>query len=157
MPYSVLSVCHEGAASLDQLGWRTYTMALPSNRKRFAMSLPDPQSITVNAVATSLPRVSVGPNQSVYQAADGSYKMTVSHQYQGKRIRSLVRFDSTKYEDSPTLTGVTVPSDMSVQLVINRPTVGFFGTADEDFVKGVLANLSASGYAIVPKLMGGEN
>jgi len=52
--------------------------------------LADPQSVTVNAVAISLPTVRRGVDTSTYRAADGNTELVLSHSY-GKRVRRVVR------------------------------------------------------------------
>jgi len=39
----------------------------------------DPQSVTVNSVAQSLPAIAREANASVYQKDDATYKLTISH------------------------------------------------------------------------------
>jgi hypothetical protein len=48
------------------------------------MAFADPQSVTINAVAQSLPRVSTGNNESTYLKDDGTVKLSFRHSY-GKR------------------------------------------------------------------------
>lgn len=120
------------------------------------MAFADPQSITINAVAQSLPRVSVGPNASVYQKDDASYKETVSHQY-GKRTRRSLRLDYTITAADPLITGTNRTYSMSAYLVVDVPPSGFTIAAQKLQVDGLLAYLSASSGAKVTQLLGGEN
>jgi len=87
--------------------------------------LSDPQSVTVNAVAKSMPRVSSTGKSAVYEAADSLYKLTVSHQITaGNRIRSLVRMDHKAVVTNP-LDSTNDYDQQSVQIVFDRPSFGF--------------------------------
>lgn len=81
----------------------------------------DPQSITINTVATSLPRVTVGAYNGVYASADGNVKMTISHQNRKSGVEStLVRFDQKVTVSNP-LTGLPSSQTITNYLVIQRP------------------------------------
>lgn len=84
----------------------------------------DPQSITVNAVAKSMPRIDSDGTSAIYQTADESFKMTISHQKSAKRIRSVVRVDQRVIAADP-LTAVNAYQTLSTYLVIDRPVTGF--------------------------------
>jgi hypothetical protein len=58
--------------------------------------LADPQSVTINAVATSLAKTSPGPNQNVYTSADGNTTMTTKQNLTAKRFRREVRLSQKK-------------------------------------------------------------
>jgi hypothetical protein len=114
----------------------------------------DPQSVTINSVAVSLPRTSSGANNGAFNSADGNTKMTVAHQY-GKRNRRTVRLDSRKIAADPLLDGVSREYTMSAYLVIDHPTVGFSNTEIENNTKGLTDKLASAGF--VTKLLGGES
>jgi len=119
------------------------------------MAFADPQSVTVNAVAQSLPRVSTGANSSVYQKDDATYKLTHSHQY-GKRNRHTTRLDNRKVAPD-VFTSDNVAYSMSCYLVIDAPITGFTNAELKQIVDGLTAYLTASSGANVTKLLGGEN
>lgn len=87
----------------------------------------EPQTVTINAVAKTLPRVSFGDRKGVFEDTLGN-RLTVSHST-GKRNRHIVRLDVTKTAVDPLLDGVSKEYSMSAQLIIDVPPVGF--TADE--------------------------
>jgi hypothetical protein len=116
----------------------------------------DPQTVTINAIANTLPRISSGPNSSVYQKEDGNVKMTISHQY-GKRNRRQVRVDFRKVAADPLATGYNKEYSFSTYLVVDHPPVGFTNTEVKYVVDALSAYLSASSGANVTKLLGGEN
>lgn len=119
------------------------------------MAFADPQSVTVNAVAQSMPRVSSGVNTGAFQKEDTTYKLSFSHQY-GKRTRRQVRLDNNKI--APDLfTSDNVKYSASVYLVIDQPVVGYTNAELKLIVDGFAAYLTASSGANITKLLGGEN
>lgn len=124
--------------------------------KSNAVAFSDPQSVTINAVAQTLPRVSVDTNASIYQKDDGTVKLTASHSY-GRRKRSLLRLDFSKTAADPLTSSNNVIYSMSVQLVVDRPLVGFTIAEQKQIVDALSAYLTASSGANTTKLLGGEN
>jgi hypothetical protein len=120
------------------------------------MAYADPQSVTVNAVAQSLPRVSSGVNTGGFSKDDGTFKLSVSHSY-GKRTRRVIRLDQAKIAADPLLAGVNVKATAATYLVIDQPITGFSNTELKQLVDGFLAYLSAATGAKVTQLLGGEN
>jgi len=43
------------------------------------MSFTDPQTVTISAVTTPLPRISVGDDESEYSSSDGLIQIKASH------------------------------------------------------------------------------
>lgn len=113
----------------------------------------DPQSVTVNAVAQSMPRVQVDGLKSIYQKADASYKLTISHIVSNKRVRSMCRIDQRAIVADP-LTAVNDYETLSFYSVIDRPEVGFTQAQIEQLVTGFQAWLTT---ATVDKLIGQES
>jgi hypothetical protein len=96
----------------------------------------DPEVVTVNAVAKSMPRVSSKDNSSIYQLADGTFKLTLSHTPTKDRIRSMGRIDQRKVVADP-LTSVNDYETLSFYFVIDRPIYGFSSTEVEQLVAGL--------------------
>lgn len=122
------------------------------------MSFADPQSITINAVANSLPRTSSGANSGVFTKDDGTVKLTVSHQY-GKRTRRIIRVDHKKTVSDPMVPTNNTVASMSTYLVVDLPGVTGMYTVTEakQIVDALVAYLSATSGARVTQLLGGEN
>jgi len=116
----------------------------------------DPQSVTINAVANSLPRTSSGSNSGVFTKDDGLVRMSISHTL-GKRNRRLVRLDHAKIAADPLLAGVNVKASMAVYLVIDTPETGYSITEIKQVTDGFAAFLTASSGANVTKVLGGES
>lgn len=112
----------------------------------------DPQSVTVNTVAKSLPLTSREGMKSIYTEDDGEHQLTVSHQ-KGNRNRRVVRLDHTKIAADP-LTAVNTYVGASVYVVIDEPQWGYTD-ADLDYLAQALCDWLSS--ANVLKVLGGES
>jgi len=115
--------------------------------------LSDPQSITVNSVAQSMPRVSTGGTKSTYQKADLTYTLNVSHTTAKDRIRSMARIDQRAIVPDP-LTAVNDYETLSVYVVIDRPLAGFSSTQVDQLVTGFKSWLDST---MVVTLYGSES
>lgn len=120
------------------------------------MAFADPQTVTINAVAQTLPRTSSEGHAGEFTKDDGLVQLKVSHQ-NGRRIRRLIRLDHSKVAADPFATGVNVKYSMSVQLVVDVPPVGYTIAEQKQIVDALAAYLSASSGARVTQLLGGEN
>lgn len=95
----------------------------------------DPQVVTVNAVAQSMPRVSVSGTSAIYQKSDETFKLTLSHVKSNQRIRSMARIDQRAIVADP-LTSVNDYETLSFYCVIDRPEVGFSVTQVDQLIAG---------------------
>ncbi len=120
------------------------------------MAFADPQTITVGGTAASLPRTSSEGHAGEFTKDDGTVALRVSHQ-NGKRTRRLIRLDHSKVAADPFLAGTNVKFSMSVQLVVDTPTVGYTIAEQKQIVDALVAYLAASTGARVTQLLGGEN
>jgi len=115
----------------------------------------DPQTVTINAVAQTLPRTGSGPSSGTFTKDDGTVKLSVSHAY-GKRNRRQIRVDHRKVAADPLSTGFNKEYSMSAYLVIDVPTVGYTIAEQKQIVDGLTAYLTASTGARATQLLGGE-
>lgn len=113
----------------------------------------DPQSVTINAVAKSMPKISAKDTSAVYQGADGLFKLTISHTPSKDRVRSMVRLDQKAIVTNP-LDSTNDYDTLSFYTVIDRPNFGFTTAQVEYIVAGLIAWLSAGN---VDKLVGLES
>lgn len=118
--------------------------------------LTDPQSVTINAVANSLPRISSAVNSGAFQKDDTTVKMEVSHSY-GKRNRRLIKLTHKKIAPDPLISSTSVQYSMSTSLVIDVPVTGYTVAEAKQVVDGFAAWLTASSGANLTKVLGGEN
>jgi len=121
------------------------------------MSFADPQSLTINSVANSLPRISSGVNTGSFATADGTVKLSVSHSY-GKRTRRTIRVDHSKISADPLIGSQNIKSSMSVYIVADVPANGSYSiTEQKQIVDALTAFLTATSGARTTQLLGGEN
>lgn len=105
-------------------------------------------NVTYDSVAQTLPRVSQSGQKSIYQKADGSLTMTISHQLAGSgKIRSVCRLDRF----------VDVNSDLeleqeAVYVVLERPKTGFSETDTVNLFSCLFGMLTAGTNAGIKKL-----
>lgn len=95
----------------------------------------DPQSVTVNSVAQSMPKVSSEGLKTSYSKSDGTYKLTISHTPTKDRVRSMARIDQRAIVADP-LTAVNDYETLSFYVVIDRPIYGFTMTQVEQLIAG---------------------
>lgn len=119
--------------------------------------LADPQSITINSVANSLPAVARGVNQSTYQSADGNVKLSISHSYLGTRTRRLVRFDQQKVAADPLISAQNIVYKQAMYLVVDIPVTGFTVTEQNYLLAGFTTWLTTGSGANMTKVLGGES
>lgn len=120
------------------------------------MSYADPQSVTINSIAVSLPRTGSGVNTGQFTSNDGLTKLSVSHQY-GKRNRRQIRLDVRKIAADPLTSGQNNEYSMSAYLVVDLPKVGYSVTEAKQVVDALVAYLTATSGSKVTSLLGGEN
>lgn len=91
----------------------------------------DPQSVTYNAVAQSLPRTESSGTTSTYSKDDETFTLQVSHQTtKSGRLRHLVRLDQTKVAEDPFVANVSREAGASIQFVIDEPDGGQYTNAE---------------------------
>lgn len=113
----------------------------------------DPQSVTINSVPVSLPRVNIGTNEATYRSADETVQMRIAHQENKGRKRRMVRLDQTVIAADP-LTAENASQKAGIYLVVDEPKFGF---ADEDLDHLVDALIVWLSSANIAKLLGGES
>lgn len=110
--------------------------------------LADPQSLTVNAIAVSLPRISVEADDTVYRNLDGTLEFKVSHTESASRKRHQVRVDFNKIAADP-LTAENQKITGSVYIVIDEPVVGFTDAELGHYVAALAGWLTTANVAAV--------
>lgn len=121
------------------------------------MAFADPQSVTINSVANTLPRTSSGVNSGIFTKDDQTVKLTVSHQY-GRRTRRTIRIDHQKIVPDPLVSSQNVRASMSTYIVVDLPLAGSYTVAEaKQIVDALTGYLTASSGARVTQLLGGEN
>jgi hypothetical protein len=116
----------------------------------------DPQTITINSIANTLPRTSSGSNAGVFTKDDVTVKLSITHQL-GKRNRRVVRLDHSKIAADPLLAGINVKATMAAYVVFDTPETGYSLAEQKQVVDGLTAYLTASAGANITKILGGES
>jgi hypothetical protein len=114
--------------------------------------LADPQSVTVNAVAVSLPKTVNGPTSNTFTSADGNTSMTTKQNVTATRFRREVRLSNKKVAADP-LSGLNKELGLSVYLVVDEPRSGFTDTEIGYYIDALKAWLTSANYN---KVLGGE-
>lgn len=118
--------------------------------------LADPQSVTINAVAISLPKTNQSNNSGQFTAADGTVQLTVSHTY-GRRTRRAAKLQHSKIAADPLISAQNIKHSMSCTVVFDVPVTGYTAAEAKQVWDGFAAQLAASSGAMVTKILGGEN
>jgi predicted transglutaminase-like cysteine proteinase len=121
------------------------------------MAFADPQSVTVNAVAKSMPRQgSASPGTlGRFSTADGEYELSVRQNQTANRFRREVRLTHKKVAADP-ISAVNKEVSASVIIVIDEPKWGFTDAELAFDSAGFITWYSASSYAKQTQLLGGE-
>lgn len=121
------------------------------------MALADPQSISINAVAKSMPRILNEGTHSVYQMSDQTFTLDIRHRSvrRDKKLRvvSTAAFTQRKVVADP-LTAVNDYEFLTESLQIDRPEAGFTSTEVTDQWAGFKAWADTT---LVGKLYGRES
>ncbi len=119
----------------------------------------DPQTVTINAIARTLPRTGMNDNTGNFRESlptSGASILSVSHTF-GKRNRDVLRFTDTKTTADPLLTGSSFVASLGVNLTIDAPPTGYTVAEKKLVVDGILAWLTASSGANITRLLNGES
>jgi hypothetical protein len=120
------------------------------------MAFADPQSVTISAVTTPLPRTDTGLGNSKYTSADGLIDETASSTY-GKRTRRVLRIDHSKITADPFIPAQNTKVGMSHYLVFDVPVAGYTNAEVLAIYTGFKTQYTASSDLLITKLLGGES
>jgi len=121
------------------------------------MAYTDPQTITVDAVPYTLPRVITGTTVGRFVSADAVREITVDPRGTAKRRRNVGRFFTKRNVVDPLIAGVSTQVQSMVSVTIDRPLTGVTDADVEKDFTGYIAWLTASSNANLKKLIAGEN
>jgi len=116
----------------------------------------DPQSVTINAIANSLPRTGSGDNTGTFTKDDGNVVLSISHSL-GKRTRRLIKLSHRKVAADPLNAAQNLNYGMSISIVVDVPQFGYTPAEAKQVWDGFIANLAASSAANTVKFLGGES
>lgn len=118
----------------------------------------DPQSVTVDGVTSSLPRVpTTNPTRvGQFQSSDGNIILSVHQNQTANRFRREIRLTERKIAADP-ISALNKEVSASVILSFDEPKVGF---SDADLLalyEGLLTHVADSSDLAITKTLGGEN
>lgn len=120
------------------------------------MAFSDPQSVTINAVPFSLPRINTGNAEGHFTSADGNTRLEVAPKTGNRRV-STVRLYQNKLIADPLVGTVNVRVGDMWSITLNRPKDGYSDQECLDQLTGLIAWLTASTNANAKKFIAGEN
>lgn len=123
------------------------------------MAFADPQSITVDAAAITLPRVNTGAALGQFTSADGAYQIQVGPRVLqgGKRTSRSAVIINTKVTADPLVATTNIRVKDSVRVVIDRPLDGYSDAEVLLQLKALIKWLTDGTDANAKKLIAGEN
>lgn len=117
------------------------------------MAFADPQSVTVNAVAKSLPRTGSSLNEGSFVASDREYSLTIKHSY-GSRMRHLAQLKRDAIVSNPLVPDQNYAVTSHAHIVIDAPRNGLSATEIGYIANAIVAWATPANIA---KLVSGEN
>ena len=117
--------------------------------------LTDPQSVTVNAVPISLPRVGVDRNSSDYTSADGNSQLRVQQTTNASTRNTVISLKTNKIAADP-ITAVNSRKSQLITISARGPIDGFTLTEIKDQLVGLCTALTTSSAALAVKILAGE-
>lgn len=117
----------------------------------------DPQTVTINAIANTLPRTAFGTDTGSFSLDNRNIQLKFSHAYSSTRARRLVRLDHRKIAADPLNAAQNLQYQMNAYLVMDVPLIGYTVAEAKQPVDGLLTWLTASSGANITKLLGGES
>lgn len=120
------------------------------------MALADPQSVTYNGSAVSLPRTGSGPDEGYFKSSSGELELSVKHFYNG-RARHVSRLDRKIIVSNPLVPDQNINVSAHVHSVIDVPKNGMDVDDAIDMITAYVTWLSANTYAVATKICGGES
>lgn len=117
----------------------------------------DPQSVTVNSVAQSMPRQgSTQPDRvGIFSTAAGDFNLNIRQNKTANRFRREIRLTQVKVAADP-ITSINKEVSASVMIVVDEPRWGFSDTELGYLTAAIITHFQASSNAARDKLLGGE-
>lgn len=117
------------------------------------MALADPQSVTINGTATSLPRSGLALTEGAFTSATGEVVLTVKHQ-KARRVRHTVKLQKSAIVSDPLVPSTNLNVSYSAHLVVDVPLNGVSAAEAGYIANALVAWLTAPNVA---KVLGGES
>lgn len=115
----------------------------------------DPQSVTVNGSAKTLPRVSATNTKGRYITADGLFTLEIQQNQSANRFRREARLTQKKVATDP-ISAMNKEVSTSVMIIVDEPKWGFDDTELAFLTNAITAWFAAASNVARDKLFGGE-
>ncbi len=106
--------------------------------------LADPQSVTINAVASNLYKTGISPTVTTFTSASGLITMNAKQNQTAKRFRREIRLTQQKVAADP-ISAVNALEGVSVYLVIDEPKNGVFTDTEIAYLANALTAWQGTG------------
>jgi len=120
--------------------------------------LTDPQSVTIDGVAISMPLINNQGNTSLYRSSDGTKRLKIGYTEQNRNTRFLIRYEEDTIADNPI--GVADSNTKVTSVVQMLFDVPNFGVTDDRVVKiiaGLKTWLTTTSGGIAERVLGNEH
>jgi len=123
------------------------------------MSYADPQSLTINGSAYSLPRIGAGVDSGSFLSGDSLVGLSIRHRrLSGGRLLHQAQASQQILAAAPLDPTVNVLNKMTATLSVNVPGPGYITPAVQKYLVDAFTTwLTASSGAKVTQLLGGES
>lgn len=120
------------------------------------MAFTDPQTVTINAVATSLPRTSFAVNSGEFTKDDGLVKLSVNHTSSKGKVRHFMALNHSKIAADPLQASINVRLGARAFIVMETPPYGYSVAEAKQVVDALTGYLTATSGARATQWLGGE-
>jgi hypothetical protein len=120
------------------------------------MAYSDPQSVTINSIAISMPRVNTGSDVGKFSNYDAKTDLEIRPVY-GRRTRRNSRLNHGKIVTDPLVSTTNQAVSASIIFTIDVPQSGYSAAEQLDLAKAHLTWLTANSHANLVKIIAGEN
>jgi len=118
--------------------------------------LPDPQVVTINSIAISMPLVSSQATSSLYQSADGLSRLRISWTANKGSTRYLVRYEEDAIAADP-ITAVNKKVTASIYIVFEQPSFGISDARMILITAGLKTLLNTGAGLFVERILSNEH
>jgi len=118
--------------------------------------LTDPQTITIDGTAISMPLVSSQGTTSLYRSADGLHRLKVSYTESKNNTRYLLRYEEDAVAADP-ISSLNQKVTAAVYLVIDQPTFGIDDARLVKVITGMKTWLNTGSGLLVERVLGNEH
>lgn len=124
------------------------------------MAFADPQSVTIGAATSSLPRTGQGIDNGIFTSGDNLITMSVRHAYnvgKEKRTRRSIQLRRSFTASDPSTPSNNIVLSDNVTLVYDGPVQGITAAQAKEMVIALTTLLTAASAVATDKFVGGQS